>query len=329
MRQAGATSDLRLKRILVLHKKLRTGSGFSAEQLKEACLEVDPDVTVRKIRSDLIFLRDELMAPIPTGHKYTGYFYDQPFSLFEGLGDTYSGMLNEVLALVRYMSKSRNEFSGLEDLLFRLEQRAGQVGAELNHTIQFEIPNYIGQKHLIQLHQAIRIKAFLWVDYKPFSLQEPVRLHVYPLLLKEYNSRWFLIVQEANKPLIQILALDRIEGFRETRIKFTGLQKLPSDYFDTIIGVSREKDSHGVETIVLVVSPFRINYLITKKIHSSQSEERLPDGFWKVTLQLEQNRELTALLLSFGSNVEVIEPLSLRKRLAEQHRLAWEKYISA
>lgn len=326
MKQIGATSDLRLKRILVIHKKLRTNGRYSALALVKACQEVDPDATVRKIGSDLDFMRNELQAPIPPTHKHKGYYYEEPFSLFEGLGETYQETLNEVLNLVRQMARSKNEFSGLEDLLLRLEQRAAQVSAEPNEAIQFDMPEYSGQTHLVSLYRAIADRQFLMIDYQPFPAESIDQRHVFPLVLKEYNRRWFLIAQEEQKSTLQTLALDRILNFRQTSVTFPIRQSLPKGYFDTIVGVSHEKDANGVENIVLRVKHSRIKYIRTKKIHSSQKEERLSDSWWQVTLQLEPNRELTTLLLSYGADLVVLEPVSLRQRIADQHRIAGEQY---
>ena len=326
MKRSGATGDLRLKRILVIHKKLRTKGLYSAWTLVEACLEVDPDATVRKIGSDIGFMRSELLAPIPRTTKHKGYYYEEAFSLFEGLGETYLETLNEVLALIRQMARSKNEFSGLEDLLLRLEQRAAQMNAEPNEAIQFDMPEYSGQKHLIALYRAISDRQFLTIDYQPFPAEDIDKRQVFPLVLKEYNRRWFLIAQEDQKSIMQTLALDRIIRFRQTAVTFPVRQTLPKTYFDNIVGVSHEKDATGVEDIVLRVKHTRIKYVRTKKIHTSQQEEELPDGSWRVTLRLEPNRELTTLLLSYGADLEVLEPLSLRQRIAHQHRMAWEQY---
>jgi len=44
--------------------------------------------------------------------------------------------------------------------------------------------------------------------------------------------------------------------------------------------------------------------------------QHLPDGRWEVTLNaVQDNYELRSLLLSFGNEIEVVEPLSLRDEM--------------
>jgi predicted DNA-binding transcriptional regulator YafY len=56
-------------------------------------------------------------------------------------------------------------------------------------------------------------------------------------------------------------------------------------------------------------------YLETKRIHSTQRYETNEYGESIVTLRLYQSRELVSLLLSYGKDVTVLEPESLRQEM--------------
>ena len=97
--------------------------------------------------SDLKFLRDVLHAPLPErANKHNGYCYLAPYSILEGIDDSYLGSLNEALALLRQMAGSR-EFIGLEDLLLRLEKRVSLTTAETDASIDFDEAELIGKHH--------------------------------------------------------------------------------------------------------------------------------------------------------------------------------------
>jgi len=306
----------RLERLFAIHQKLRTMQAYNAQTLIEAIAEkVEQHISDRTLRDDIQDLRD-MGAEIPKRAK--SYRYVVPFSFLEKLDDSYYGSLNEAVALLRQVSKTK-EFLGLEDILLRLEQRLSLTEAEKNATIAFEVIELKGKEHLPKLYQAIQNRRFIRVDYEPFG--KPIyQRHIFPLLLKEYNNRWFLIGWENGKNDIQNLPLDRIENFHETHEVFGY-----DTYFDwrerfkNMIGTTLEGT---LETVRLRFSESRFPYVMTKKLHHSQElvEERM------ISIRVYTNRELIAKILEFGADVEVLEPVILRQKIAEILEKASAKY---
>ena len=302
----------RLERLFAIHQKLRTMQAYTAQELLEVIAEkLEQSISDRTLRDDIEDLRNR-GAEIPKRAK--SYRYDVPFSFLETLDDSYFGSLNEAIALLRQMAKSK-EFLGLEDILLRLEQRISATDAEKNSFIQFEEQELKSKERLGSLHQSILKKQFLRVDYKPFQYPLYSR-HIYPLLLKEYNNRWFLIGWEKDNKIPQNLSLDRIEGFRTTLEDFVfDRQYDVNKQFENLIGVTLEGT---FETIKLRFSTKRFPFVKTKKWHHSQ---RLVDE-QTIEIQVYTNRELTAKILEFGADVEVLEPTFLRDEIAEILRKA-------
>ena len=312
MKENGDNTGKRLKRIFQLHKTLRRSRrGWSAAELAHICAEVDPGVNQRTIMNDIKFLRDVLHAPLPERtNKHDGYGYTAPYSILEGIDDSYLGSLNEVLALLRQMAGSK-EFIGLEDLLLRLEKRLSLTTAETDVAIDFDEAELTGKQHLLPIHNAIRNRNFLRIAYKPFEQEQPAVRHIFPLLLKEYNNRWFLIGWEPNRETPQTLALDRMVSMRTTAGTFAYPRSFDSrTYFNTILGVSQS--GKPPEEVVLRFSKDRARYVITKKLWPTQQEIWLPTGELEVRFRVELNRELEAKLLEFGRDVVVMGPLALR-----------------
>jgi predicted DNA-binding transcriptional regulator YafY len=72
--------------------------------------------------------------------------------------------------------------------------------------------------------------------------------------------------------------------------------------------------------------------LLTKPLHHSQKEKHLfgehEDGnYGEVSLMIEPNRELLGRILMYGENLEVMQPLSLRKQIKEIIMKQMELYI--
>ena len=76
-----------------------------------------------------------------------------------------------------------------------------------------------------------------------------------------------------------------------------------------------ENDS---EDIVLRINKPRFEYIRTKPFHLSQRIVEENDNFAVVTINVKVNKELEALILSYGCDMEVLSPIGFRARIAEK-----------
>ena len=321
MKKSGDTDGKRIRRLLALHQLLRSGREYAAKQLLRAYEEkTQEEVTLKTIQNDLRFLREELNAPLKKANKHHGYHYNDTYSLLEALDNSSYGSLNEAVALVRQVVK-KTDFVGLEDILLRLEQRISVTEADKNAFIVFEETDLKGKEHLPTLVRYVG-HDFLRIRYKPFA-EEERHLRIFPLLLKEYNNRWFLIAweEETVDKGPRNFALDRIEGtIQKTAVSFP----INSTYdwqerFRDMIGVTLEG---ALEAVVLRFSESRFRYVQTKKLHPSQEEI----GERTIRLTVYTNRELRAKIMEFGPDVEVLAPESLREQIGALLRAAATQY---
>jgi predicted DNA-binding transcriptional regulator YafY len=103
--------------------------------------------------------------------------------------------------------------------------------------------------------------------------------------------------------------LDRIVAIYQAPVEYVATDIDFEEYFDDVIGVTFPKDKN-LEAVQLKFSESRFPYVTSKPIHWSQKiidvENRI------IEIDVIPNNELTALLLSYGSDVEVIAPESVR-----------------
>ena len=78
-----------------------------------------------------------------------------------------------------------------------------------------------------------------------------------------------------------------------------------------MIGVTIPKGGK-IEKVVLRFSEPRYPYIKAKPIHPTQQNN---DVERTITLKLIPNKELTATILGFGKDVEILEPLALRDEI--------------
>lgn len=298
---------------------------FSAEELAISCQEVDQNANARLIRGDIGLLR-ELGAPIPPGNKHTKFRYAKPFSLLETLEGVDTADTDEVLAYLGqlYQKAPKAAFLELDKVFLALEHRIRTADAQGDPRLQFEKVAYAGQEYVTVLFDFIQKQRTTCFDYQPFQKASSERT-VFPIFLKEYNHRWFLVGYDRAVQRYQNYALDRIVSRPKLSDWQPQVETLPdaATYFQNLIGVTLE--GKLAQVVVRVWKP-RANYIRTKPWHDSQTEiaetEDWVDFQWQVLL----NRELNARILELGADAEVLEPLALREMMGQALERARNRY---
>ncbi|SHL70554.1 Predicted DNA-binding transcriptional regulator YafY, contains an HTH and WYL domains [Xylanibacter ruminicola] len=182
-----------------------------------------------------------------------------------------------------------------------------------------------GLAHFSRLLQAILTKRVLKIRYTPFGKSQ-ITSTVYPYYLKEYNDRWYLIAQAKGYETFAHYALDRIDDFEEVAIPYKEAESDFEEYFDDVIGVTvPEMDS---EDIFLRINKPRFEYIRTKPLHLTQSTIEENDEFGVIKINVKVNKELEALVLSYGNDIEVLSPVTFREQIINKIHSMNQKYMS-
>lgn len=166
------------------------------------------------------------------------------------------------------------------------------------------------------IFDAIEKHKVLSFRYKPRYEETGKDIILHPYFLKEYNNSWFtfgLTIDKDGNASDSNIALDRIEGeiFVDEEIEYIcpKNKSYATDFFKDIIGVTKyEKE---VLTIKIEThDPYTHHRIKARPLHSSQEElrpftKKQPGLF---SIKVIHNNELDTLLLSYGSNIRIIEP---------------------
>ena len=191
----------------------------------------------------------------------------------------------------------------------------GMFNVDTSSVVSFQSnPDLKGLNLFGKLLQAILTKRTLKMVYTPFG-KDSYTERVYPYHLKQFNDRWYLIAQAVGYDTYGHYALDRIESFEEIALPYKESEVNFNEYFDDVIGVTVPERYEPVDVILRVWNN-RFNYIKTKPLHLSQRIISEEPGFTKISINVKINNELISLILSFGPDVEVIAPASLRKMIA-------------
>jgi predicted DNA-binding transcriptional regulator YafY len=159
------------------------------------------------------------------------------------------------------------------------------------------------------------------------NYEKAIKFEFHPHILKQYNRRWFVFgLNKSKDRWLHSIPLD------ERLISFNTLENveyLKSDtdwdtFFRTMVGVTRTPNSK-IERVVLKFRNGRENYFKTKPFQPDYEEffeEKKHDQVWFESII---NKELVQQLLSYGQDVQVIEPNSLKNEM-RTHANSMNKY---
>jgi predicted DNA-binding transcriptional regulator YafY len=158
----------------------------------------------------------------------------------------------------------------------------------------------------------------LKIEYAPFG-KDSYSERIYPYHLKQFNDRWYLIAQAVGYDSLGHYALDRIESFEEISMPFKESDVDFEEYFDDVIGITVPEHLELVD-VVMRVSNNRFNYIKTKPLHLSQRVISEDKNYTTISINVKITKELIALILSFGPDIEVASPASLRAEITKNIR---------
>ncbi|THV60826.1 WYL domain-containing protein [Flagellimonas alvinocaridis] len=335
------------RRITILDECFASRTGlFTLERLGDILYErMGFTISRRTIQNDIDYIRgiieenlsktssiDEFTVFVPKlfdGKKTAFRYSDADYALGNQLlSKSDQEQLEETLAILsRY--RNRADFDWLDALFPRIETSFNLAHEDYNGLISYQSNrDYVGQPLVGKLYNQLLRKKVLKISYKPFDNLDSYLRIIHPYHLKQYNNRWFLfgLQDDENYKGITNLALDRIQDFTETNENIKKDQIEWGDYFDDMIGVSKNEDDKPIQ-VKLKFDKKRIKYVLTKPIHGATQKLDVADSD-KSTILIEvvPNRELYQTLLSFGKDVRVIEPDLVKEEMRKHAMVLIEYY---
>lgn len=183
-----------------------------------------------------------------------------------------------------------------------------------------------GLEHFHALLHAIRNKRITEIMHQKYSDTNATSRIIHPLALKEALGRWYLIAIDTKDSKLKTFGLDRILDVFVQKTKFR--EKYAINFRD------KYRDSFGVLTndklkiqhIVLRFSFEQGQYVKTYPLHHSQRVIEEDRAHVLIELNIYITFDFIKELLSFGAELQVIEPLSLKQEIQRILQKALEQY---
>lgn len=309
----------------------------SKSDLRQACEEAlfgegtGNNICDSTIEKDLFAMRMDHDAPIKYSKREKGYYYEDENYSIDNIPlseDDIDAIKFATQTLMQFKDVSMfKQFGFAIDKIFdRVHIASDPSEASVENYVQFEsVPETIGTEYLAPLLKAIKEKLVVTFDYTSFVSEKTKNRTVFPLLLKEYRNRWYLICYMETKSKIITFALDRMSNLVVTEDYFSTPVDFNSDtYFKNTIGITSTNSQP--EKIIFKLDAVGSKYLDSQPIHHTQ--KIIKKGKKRNTYQIKviQSEELKRFFLSYGKQLEVIEPQSLRDYIANEITEMMELY---
>jgi predicted DNA-binding transcriptional regulator YafY len=307
----------------------------SKQQLREACEDElfgsqGSNICDSTIEKDMFAMKMEHDAPIKYSKRNGGYYYeDSDFSIND------IPLSEDELSSIRFAVNTLQQFrevpffqqfgNAIDKIVDRVAI-GGDQGDDINRFVQFESAISVGGNEFLPLILgAIRSKKKLFFTYASFikGVEKPRK--VSPLFLKEYRNRWYLISFDNSKNDIITYALDRIQDPMVLEEDST----LPPDfdpeaYFQDAIGITSYKGKPL--KIRIKANKIAAKYISSQPFHSSQKlvSENKEEAVFELFILISE--EFIRIILGYGGEIEVLDPLELRKTISDRVQQMAEIY---
>lgn len=315
-------------RIYALHGELSRARRPVSKRGLEERLECSP-ATVKRIIRDMRLYLD---APIEYDREHNGYYYaDSPDARFELPGlwfnesevvsllvmdrlleQTEPGLLARELAPVRRR---------LEGLLASRQLGTGELAERVRILRAIARP---AGAHFRTAAAALAARRRLAIVYHGRGRDAVTERSVSPQRLTHYRDSWYLDAWCHRAEGLRSFAVERVLEARATE---EVAREVPTAELDTELAAG-----YGIfsgpprATAVLVFDAEAARWVADQVWHPDQQGQWLDDGSFELRVPYAHPEELVRDILSFGPQVRVREPASLRRTVAARLAAALEAY---
>ncbi len=307
-----------IERMMLIHKALQRG-GFPNCSKLAAQLEVSSKTVSR----DIDFMRDRMLLPIEYEASSHGYCYTREVESLPTI-DISEG---ELLAL-SIARKALDHYKGtpfeqplanaLNKLSASLPDTITANLSELSETISFKqgrLSNLDESTLKLAIKAALE-KRVLKFQYKKPNGSNPHSRTANPYHVTNYLGKWYLLAWDHKREAMRTFLLARASELELQTETF----ELPSDfsaddYLWSSFGIWSKSGEHAV---AIRIRPGIVDYVSENIWHPTQKLEPQADGSLIIRFELGSLDEVAHWILSWGKQVEALEPPALRTLIRKQ-----------
>ena len=187
-----------------------------------------------------------------------------------------------------------------------------------------------GQKYLQSIIKAMKENRVLNITYYDYNKDEENCFDVHPYCVKLFRQRWYLVACRTyhHEQDPDIYKLDCIKDLKTKDETFVMPKNWNAkEYYNGCFGINVDQRL-DIQSVKLKVSAGLANNIRDLPIHESQEEVECNEEYSIFSYYLRPGFNFQQELLWNGEDLEVLEPLWLRKEIARKIKRMLNKYIN-
>ena len=285
--------------------------------LQEACKnKLQINFSLHTIEKDIRNMKQSIVfdAPIVFCRKNLGYYYSDPNYSINAIplteGDISS--IKEALDLVKNLgggNRVNERFShAIQKILSTFKEEFPDSDTKRRIILTDYVEGAKGNENFNTLFNACKNQYPISFSHYSYDNRAFKSVIVHPILLKEFENRWYLVGYSEAHQSIRTYGLDRIyEPLHLKRKYISSNEKEVERYCNDIYGVY-PIENQPKQKIKFLTSIKITNYFEAYPIHLSQKRKKNEDGSSFFNIDVVPSLELIRLFRSYGKDLEVIHP---------------------
>ena len=270
------------------------------ENVKHLDDEMEVGLSVRTLERDFREIRNLVGISIEYSHARRGYYIESD-NVF---GKT--ALMNMVESFE--MFRSLNMAQDLGNVLYPEKERPQ------------------GMEQMYGLIHAIKNRLRIRFVYTKFTDENSSNRSGNPYALKEFNRRWYILLQDDGDKRLKIFGLDRMSDMEITSEHFPAmLQPDVEAMFAHCFGIKLPADTQPQE-VILAFTPLQAKYVKSLPLHNTQKIVSETTDELRISINVYLTYELEKQILSYGEEAKVIQPKILAETIKERMKRALEQY---
>lgn len=315
-----------LERIMEIDRQIRAGLYPKAEDIAEK-LGYKP----RVIYEDRRFMIDRMGAPIEFDQEKDGWYYTDPTWMLPNI------MVTEGELLAYFLSievAERHAGTALESPLRSAIEKIsktikGSVNVELEqlrtyYTVANPTATLTNEQVLLDLYKAAQERHQVEMNYYTNSRGEWTKRTVNPHHLYFENDAWYLFAFDHLRGEMRNFHLGRIEWWNVLDERFERRPGFSADDWmgQSFLGIRGENPV----PVAIQFDEYQARWIRERNWSEGHELEELANGGLILRFETGGLEGVKLWVMQYGRHAEVLEPLELRQMVAEELRLAMERY---
>lgn len=315
-----------LRRTVWAFGQLRAGRPLKATDVARTF-----EVSTRTVYRDLDYLRDDMRVPVAFDPRKRTYFLTEPTAALVPVtisrGEVVALFFAErVLRQYRGTPFEADFASALDKIQSLLPEDVSVSPEMLDACLSMDLgPTYASDAAVFaDVLSALRTRRVALIRYRSLNSGRTLDRRIRPYHVFNHRGDWYVAAWDERRREVRDFALHRIRRIVAT----TDMYEIPADfnardYLAEAFAI--EKGGRPAE-VAIRFSPRQARWIRDRRWHSTARVQSMLDGGCIFRLRVSGLEEVRRWVMQFGAEAEVLAPVWLRRRVAEELRVASSLY---